>query len=88
MIEGQDWQNLDRLQSAQTAQSMFVKPTVMIDPKPENMQKLDSDVQGFFDKEKQRIERAHRSADSGEAKKEAVYADAFKKIFAERRKNN
>ncbi|WP_156521541.1 hypothetical protein [Loigolactobacillus backii] len=88
MIEGRDWENFDHLQSEQAAQSLFVSPTVVIDPKPENMQKLDGNAQGFFDKEKQRIERAHRGSDSEDAKTEAVYAKAFKKIFKERGKNN
>lgn len=51
-------------------------------------QKEQANIEDYFDKESERIERSHRDFGSPTAQQEEVKANAFKSIFAERRKLN
>lgn len=88
MVEGKEWENFAEMEDEQTATSKFVRPIVMIDGSEDAMNKVTDDINQHFDEQRQKIIDAHLDPDSVEAKSRANVANAFQKIFAERRKLN
>jgi hypothetical protein len=87
MCEGQEWRDYNLAKDQYNQRAMTISPVLMVDGKEENLQKAQQSARSNFEEWKQNIEQKYKNSDEDKDDKKTLYANAFKKLFEERRKN-